>query len=261
MVAMGQPCSAEALAAWNVEELARVAARPAPRWYDEGLGPEFRNATNPSMVFGEEYVRILDEFFLGLDPNAMCSTTEGEGMRVDQSVRRGEAHSGMTLLHFAASCADVPYMKALLRCGATLDFGADGPLGSPLHQLAQQYLVEGDDLDGRSRLAAIQFLLDAGADPRNTSRTEGSGKGTPGFRSKGTERLLKVLLRERDEKRALELGERLLTAPGSAELLAEAPDFASHCRGGRMRKAFKVVLERARAAPRRARTCPCGGGA
>ena len=232
-------------AAWLAEEKARIAASPAPAWYDEGLGPEFAaDAASPSLVFDDVYAGMLDEFFLGVDPNGMCTPTD-EGMRVAPEIRGGDAHSGMTLLHFAASCADVPYMKALLRAGATLDFGYDKELGTPLHVICKQFLAEGDALGARSRIAAIRFLLDVGADP---------GK------SCAVEPLLKLVLRDRDATRGLELAALLFAAPRGAALLAEAPAYASFARGGKTRKAFLTAAKRAKGAPRNVLACACGSG-
>jgi hypothetical protein len=47
----------EMSAAWLAEEKARIAASPAPAWYDEGLGPEFAaDAASPSLVFDDVYM-------------------------------------------------------------------------------------------------------------------------------------------------------------------------------------------------------------
>ena len=83
-----------------------------PPFYDENCDPEFLGEENLSMVFQEEYKPML------------LSMEKGE-MGADENLVKPEFRhmvtTGMTGLQSAASMADIPMMKAVLRRGARID--------------------------------------------------------------------------------------------------------------------------------------------
>lgn len=125
---------------------------PAP-WYDEDVDPEFAcDGESPSMVFEQEYKHLLDMI------------DRGE-FHPDDEIPSG-LNQGTTLLQAAATKADVPLMKAVLRRGARVDLYRGG--GNALQMLCGMMNISGQMCGTRSRIKAVEFLLSIGADPNAT---------------------------------------------------------------------------------------------
>ena len=166
---------------------------PAP-WYDEDLEPEFRDES-PSMIFDPEYVDLLEKI------------DRGE-FHPDDVIPAG-VNKDTTLLQAAATMADIPLMRAVLRRGARLDRYNGG--GNALQMLCGMCQVQGEYVgqSGRSRFKAIEFMLSVGADP-NAKPDAAKGDGGSDTGTYMTTTPLHQAIRTRDSELAKRVCELLL---------------------------------------------------
>lgn len=217
------------------------AAAPSPPWFDEDLGPQYL-AANKSMIHQPMYRGILDDFFLGADPDGLISPLPDGSQGIHFLPAGSEPAEKLTMLHSAAVLADIPYARGLLRAGATLDFGPKTPLAAVCKVALRDEYAIASPKRARDRMDMIEFLISVGAD---ASRLAAGGK-----------ELLPSVVAAGD----LRLCEALFTAPvGGMELLKQAPRHASFAKGGKARKPYMALVKRLKSEKREVVVlCPCG---
>ena len=219
-----------------------AAKTPAP-WYDENLEPEFQGDT-PSLVFDPEYTQLLSRIDRGdVHPD------DAIPMGVDPS------NEGSTILQVAATQADVPLMKAVLRKGARVDLFNGG--ATALQMLCGMLNLHGEMIQGRSRIKAVEFLLSIGADPNaKPDPAKGdTGSGTGAFVT-ATPLHHAILIGDLEiSNRMCELLLQHKADPTAKNGEGKTVLNAAHSKG---LQTLKALIKTYEAAPRPPLLCPCG---